>query len=782
MTGGSSSSGKGHRARLSLIRQCEDIIKCFNPVTHSIDTHLTEELGPEVAWGNEEWFIQQSVTGWYREKRVLDAFISNMYADNGARITRADMIMYTILSYLALFRLKELGFPRFKELCATEDPSKVGVFVSYLFSKEVLWSSLRDSWMRIVDLKFTEDTLISGIERYLVTAEKYLEELLGAANSVAAAEAAKEEAKKNGTAGMGEVLKKRGTRPVSPKLTRPRPPQLPEPDKIEAHLEAKEVPSYLNNNTIAKLEATSKERRMKVKSETLSKYEGKGAPTLNETKFGKKIDQLRAEAEELRAKELAFDATFITPVPDYNASKAVVRVNAATILREDFLYRKQQAKDAAVLKNYEEELRDPVEYFAWQQKMKEGDEQAKLENVLMRRRQAKESSEEAHRANEKLLADNVKVASLMRTQARIIDEKRAAEHELVLLSRQVTVSKITEVRDYNPHAAVEAAAKAKRAVVAEARVDLEAKLAAKAIQDKLAEEAQADKIRQLRAENDVHKSRISVFDPTKVSGMAFLDNMSYMEMKERTDARAAKEEAKEQNKRGDILESKQKRAQDLQNRADSVLRARKVKAEAFKAYYSDRRTQDEAKKEAVEKHRITAAIQLEEELRLSRTRKNEAAAALLAEQEKIKRAQAYLGAAAGQKEEAAAEQLQMARERAIKAQQVEYKHHAKKLENIKTTEAKNRITAIRERLVEKEAIQEAKDAEVLIDRREAVRKIKEDVLHKKATANTSRMQAVKTQKVREEFNPYAEDMRRESVEISKGYMATGKRTYTTGAF
>lgn len=782
MTGGSSSSGKGHRARLSLVRQCEEIIKCFNPVTHSIDTHLTEEIGAEAGWGNEEWFIQQAVTGWYREKKTLDAFIKNMYADNGARITRADMIMYTILSYLALFRLKELGFPRFKELCSSEDPSKISVFISYLFNKDILWSSLRDSWMRIVDLKYTEDTLIAGIEKFLTHAEKYLDELQGAANSVAAAEAAKEEAKKNGTAGMGDVLKKRGTRPVSPKLTRPRPPQLPEPEKIEAHLEAKEVPGYLNNNTIAKLDATGKERKSKVRAETMSKYEGKGAPVFNETKSGKKIDQLRAEAEEARAKDLAFDATFITPVPDYNASKAVVRVNAATILREDFLYRKQQAKDAAVLKNYEEELRDPVEYFAWQQKMVEGDDQAKLENVLMRRRQAKESSEEAHRANEKLLADNIKVASLMRKQARMIDEKRAAENEVVILSRQVTVSKITEVRDHNPHVARESVANTRRAVAAEARVELEAMLAAKAVQDKIAEEAQADKIRQLRAENDVHKSRISVFDPTKVSGIAFLDNMSYMEMKERTAARSAKEESKEMNKRGDILEAKQKRAMDLQNRADSVLRARKVKAEAFKAYYSDRRAQDEAKKEMGEKQRASAAIQLEEELRFNRTRKNEAAAALLAEQEKIKRAQAYLGAAAGQKEEAAAEQLQMARERAIKAQQVEYKRTAKKLEEIKSTESKNRVTLIRDRATEKAEIQKGKDAEALIDRREAVRKIKDDVLHKKATANTSRLQAVKTQRVREEFNPYAEDMRRESVELSKGYMATGKRTYTTGAF
>ena len=44
-----------------------------------------------------------------------------------------------------------------------------------------------------------------------------------------------------------------------------------------------------------------------------------------------------------------------------------VRLNVATILREDSLLRKQQAKDVELLKNYEMELRDPTEYFIWQQ-------------------------------------------------------------------------------------------------------------------------------------------------------------------------------------------------------------------------------------------------------------------------------------------------------------------------------------------------------------------------------------------------------------------------------
>lgn len=43
--------------------------------------------------------------------------------------------MYTILAYLAMFRLEELGHAKFKELCSTEEPSKISTFVAYLFNK-----------------------------------------------------------------------------------------------------------------------------------------------------------------------------------------------------------------------------------------------------------------------------------------------------------------------------------------------------------------------------------------------------------------------------------------------------------------------------------------------------------------------------------------------------------------------------------------------------------------------------------------------------------------------
>jgi hypothetical protein len=73
--------------------------------------------------------------GWLKEKAVIDLFISNFYADNAACVLRSDLIMYAVFAYLALFRLEEMGFQRFKEFTMTQDPTKIYNFASYLFDK-----------------------------------------------------------------------------------------------------------------------------------------------------------------------------------------------------------------------------------------------------------------------------------------------------------------------------------------------------------------------------------------------------------------------------------------------------------------------------------------------------------------------------------------------------------------------------------------------------------------------------------------------------------------------
>jgi hypothetical protein len=71
------------------------------------------------------------------------------------------------------------------------------------------------------------------VEAFIPDADKYQAVLQDKAQGLAAAQAAKDAAMKEGKAGVGEVARKKGTVPVSPKLTRPRPPRFQEPIQIE---------------------------------------------------------------------------------------------------------------------------------------------------------------------------------------------------------------------------------------------------------------------------------------------------------------------------------------------------------------------------------------------------------------------------------------------------------------------------------------------------------------------------------------------------------------------
>ena len=66
-------------------------------------------------------------------------------------------------------------------------------------------------------------------------------------------------------------------------------------------------------------------------------------------------------------------------------------------------------------------------------------------------------------------------------------------------------------------------------------------------------EIRADKIRQLRAENDLIKKHVTVFDPTEIKGAGFLDEMSYLEMKIRLANEKERVERDEADRRERIL-------------------------------------------------------------------------------------------------------------------------------------------------------------------------------------------------------------------------------------
>ena len=354
-----------------LLKKCEDVLKKFDPKKTTVDAHCLEVLGeadgPDAP--AEAVFVKQIVYGCVRYKAPLKLFLSSFYYNNSGKTSRNDYMRYMVLGYLALFRLDELGFPRFRAFVLSDDPLKMMVLLEFLFNKETLNTLLKDELCKIFDRDFVEDDIIGRVLRHLDNAAELMDALAVKAYGMAAAKAAKEEAKKAAFKG------KPPTKPVPFNLTRPKPRTVPEPQEIKQGTKAVPVPHKLFNKTsLKKIEEEDAERRARTRAETIAKYEGiKREPQLHQTVDTVRDLREKVEAERMAPCRVRFRAK---PAPK-QSSDAQVKMTAAAIMREDALYKAKQAKEAAVLQAYESELRDTSEFYRWQSEEWKKEEEAK---------------------------------------------------------------------------------------------------------------------------------------------------------------------------------------------------------------------------------------------------------------------------------------------------------------------------------------------------------------------------------------------------------------------
>lgn len=626
-----------------------------------------------------------------------------------------------------------------------------------------------------------EDELIASIEACMPEISRFCAELQEKAMGLAAAKAAKEEAQKAGLVGLGKVEKKRTTRPVSPNLSKPRLPVIPEPERIEQRVQAHEIPSNLNKLTLQDLEKKRLEDSETTRKKVNEKYGPQHEFRFNETKGGKKIEELRKEIEEERAKELQFDKKFGGSPPKFDRMPAKVAINTSSILREDYLFRQQQKQDALILKKYEEDLRDPTEYYSWQSAMREEDRIVRLQQVALRRELAKQSAEQAKEAVLRQQRDNKEVASLLREQGTHIQQAQKVAEEILQIQNQQAAQELAEARDRLPQEAKIRVLKQREEVGKEVRSQLA--VMRENLEDEIQQEAliRADRIRQLRAENTVHRESIRVFDPTESSGLGFLDEMSYMEMKERLARLKLEQESQEINKRQDIEEQKRQRAEALEARAGNIQRVRAQRTKATQAYYQEKKNQLAQQQRQEEEAREAAAALLAQELSVHRQKKKEEKRLLQEEQERIKRQQQYLGAALGAVEEMRMDQQQRAQEREISTRQEDAKRSAKLEEESRNQDRCNRQVSKQRDMMEHALKMKAQEKQISSEKKVAIEKLKTEQIFKKTQVREGHVQHEKTKTVTIEHNPYANRISQEVHEHSQAFQSlrTQRRVSST---
>jgi len=398
------------------------------------------------------------------------------------------------------------------------------------------------------------------------------------------------------------------------------------------------------------------------------------------------------------------------PAPKAPKKPATVRLTTTAIMREDALYKKKQEQEKAIIDAYESNLRDAHEFSEWQLEMRAKDEALRNHQVAQRRKEMAESAIHAMEAKEADFEHKKAVAEEMKIESELMAQKAKEEREQQRVYNRQIAADVRQIE----RLAKEAVAKAHEDRVLNAREIVEER---EEIEKKVAEQMElerqrrADQVQLQRAQAEISKQKIQNslqdnFDSTTTqsaqSGQgAFLDEMSYMEMKERSLMNQGKQKAKTEERRVKNIEKKLEKERELRDKAEQLQRIRQQSRKEA----SDRKAKEAAAK--AEAARVqkeandTMWLALHEKIQTKKKKKKEEEERILEEAKAQEIKRQFMNADASKVEEIKWKELEKGAEREAKQRQREYQTEALRSEALKEKEAVQKARNVRDRQREK---------------------------------------------------------------------------------
>lgn len=679
--------------RKQLLAVCEHLIQSFHPDKTTLDAHADEELR-HIESPTDRLFLQQVFYGSFRYRELLKSLLTHFLDAHASRVSRTDYTKFLIVAYLAVFRLAELGMPSFAALVAALEPTSMHALLSFLFDREILCGPVKRAWVTVLDEAFVESELITKMLAFEAEVAGLLQQLhiraFGQAGVSSTANLAQ-------GASDGEKTKKKKppTVPVAPNITQPRLRQAAEPIRIPQEVKATPVPLSLNQLTLADLEQQQVERKKATQARVAKKYADAAKTMFQfESTARSNLERVRQEVEAARAAELQFDFK-ATPAPaavDTGTRRRTtsrephVKLNAATILREDALVKKQQAKDAQLLRAYETELRDPLAFFQWQADMLAQDERQWKADVEHRRLEMVQAQYDAVEAAHQARLDNREVALEMKGVAKDLEAFRLAEDAALEERYRVQNAELKRVRETAPRDAETKVKDGNARQREELNAFLTTERARKAAQDALEQTQREELIRQIRALDRVRREHVASFDPTATAQLGLLDEMSLAELQERLRERKTQQVAWEEARRDDIGSDKQAKDAQLLATAQTLARLRSAAASANASTKSKKQAREAAKLQQEAEARREGNRRLAEKLTAQRQAREQQTVRLQQESDAIAKKRLFLGAAKNVLEENHFEQLQRGCEREAIERQCTFQTDATTMEAVRAQE------------------------------------------------------------------------------------------------
>jgi len=607
---------------------------------------------PMQASPSDAAFIQQMVYGATRAAPALRVLMNALYHCHASSLVRADYPLYNVLAYLCAFRLPEVGWHRVVGILRRFDVAKMHRLVSFLFDDRLMEEWVKEGWCRVLDRGYVEGTLLASLAKFRPHAKRWLAEhemeAFGghASRSGAVSVTPGEEAGVGGTSTSGSGLPPLGdggssraskrplTVPIPPKLTAPRLRPLPTPLELTAGVSAHPVPDDLDAVTLEELHATASARRAATREATRAKYDPeRDLFKLHTTRTT--VDRVRAEVESRREAELRFDGFRALPPPPLPPAGADVKLNASALLREDAVFKRKQAADAAIVRRFEVERHDTTEFQARIAAAEAAAEQLRAQTIRDRKRQLEESARAAAAAQRRAAA--VKAASVreLKAEAAAIAEARDAERAADVAAHRTVVEAVRQAEAVGPTASKAALSAAHLAAAKESKalsVRLEADRAAAAAVEAA---ERHDVIRRIRALERAPKISVKTLDPTKTPGYGFLDEMSLVELRERLAIAQARDAEELEEKRLRLLAAKRDAEEVMLARARNMADLRQTAALASRQARATRKEEEAKAAEEVEEERKSAALEVAHRLEAKRAAQTAERERLEAERKRI---------------------------------------------------------------------------------------------------------------------------------------------------
>uniref|UniRef100_A0A0G4HN82 Protein kinase domain-containing protein n=1 Tax=Chromera velia CCMP2878 TaxID=1169474 RepID=A0A0G4HN82_9ALVE len=561
---------------LDLLKHARKALENYSPNTEtpatSIERYFKENKLREQS---DALFVSQVFFGVLQNIEFLKTFSKSLIFRFPTGTQHRDETLYQIMFYLLHYRFDELGpkeFKKFVNVCPA--PAMHNIFAFIQDRHDLCDWVLRD-WAKVYDWSHLHESVFPSLEKKMQILAPLIREVglkatgpsegtspqqqqQGSSSASASPPESPKSPSKSGitlslhdssnnSADTGKPAKRPLTKPQPFKLTKPKPRVFPEPEEVSRLVVAGKPPS--RNTGGIDLASIQKQRQ----------------------------ESLQA-AREVTRKKFKSAATKPLPMPEPPCGRlSEVRWNASAVLRADAVLQETLKKEAAVLHQFESELRDAAEFYEWKSKKLQEDEDKRKKAVQMRKAEMELCREAAIQAQ----IDAVEAKGVAAENFRLVRERDLKERERKLEEEderlRYNAADAKAKRGKYPGIAAKIVSKKRRKVLRDLR-ERHHNLEWKAKLDDVELLELKERIRQQKAldKESAAVNRPPPFDPSQPSYEAptVMNQVSLVELRAMKGLQRELFLEEEEAKRVDIFRKKAERADALMEKARRIARLR----------------------------------------------------------------------------------------------------------------------------------------------------------------------------------------------------------------